>query len=110
MSNLSIKEQLLKLKSMTLRFGALHEAQVVQIRNYPLLIPGIISAEASVGIERKSVCYHCKSKGNRFKNTVKVKESCKRIEMWIRTILWDDAYIEVFVNNRLIYSSGESNG
>lgn len=109
MSSLSTKEQLLKLKAMTIRFGVLHEAQALQIRNYPLLIPGVISAEANVSIERKSVSYSCKGKNNRFRNTAKAKESYKMIEQWIRTILWDDTYIEVTVNNKLIYNSGMVN-
>ena len=60
MSELPIKQQLRMLKGMTEKLNSVHEAQIVQLRNYPRLIPNIKSAETSIDIDNKTVIYRYK--------------------------------------------------
>lgn len=109
MASVSFKDQLMQLKAMTVRVGSLHEAQVLQLRNYPLLIPRVIKAETEIDPSLKLVTYKCSSdaKGffNRFRKTKEVEDFCKNIEVWVRTIVWDDTIVEIYVDNKTIFDS-----
>ena len=102
---LSIKEQLLHLKMMTERFGSLHEAQILQIRNYPLLIPGVKKAEVSINIDKKVVIYNCTSSTGKFRKTKKVNLMVKNIYEYIKTIAWNDSILEIKVDNKDVFDS-----
>lgn len=107
MSQLSIKEQLMQLKQLTLRLGVIHEAQTVQLRNYPLLIPNIKKATLDLDVERHIVHYTCSSESGKFRRTKKAKDMISNILIWTRTIIWEDTIIEIIVDGKLIYDSRE---
>ena len=97
----SINEQFDQLKAMTVRIGAIHEAQSLQLRNWPLLVPGISSAEVRVDVETKTVKMICKSKG-KFRATKLVKRWVRNIEVWTRNILCNETDLIFEVDGRRI--------
>lgn len=103
MTAASFKEQLALLKAATVRTGAIHEAQALQLRMWPLLIPDTKSATAKVDTERKIVTYECKT--TKAKLTVKAKTIMKNITIWTRSILWDDTTIVFKLNGKVVYDS-----
>lgn len=105
MAKVPLKEQLMYLKGITDRFGMIHEAQIVQIRNYPRTIPNIKSAETLIDTEKHIITYNCESETPSFRRTKKVKIAIQNVTNWIRTVSWDDAVIEFNVNGKNIYDS-----
>lgn len=103
MNEASILEQLQHLKGLTIRVGSIHEAQALQLRNWLLLIPGVQKGAAHVDTERKMVTFECKAKN--FRKIPTVEDFCKNIQVWTRTILWDDTVVVVTVNKDIIYDS-----
>lgn len=99
--NSKILEQLFWLKTNTIRTGAIHEAQALQLRNYPLLLPNASSSSVTVDVENKKVEYNVEI--SKFKNTKKVKNVCEQIQTWTRTILWDDTNVVIKVNNKTVF-------
>jgi hypothetical protein len=94
-------EQFAALKSMTIRTGAIHDAQALQLRNWPLMIPGVASAEARLDVENRTLTYVLKAR------PVKgVIPACKEIAKLIRTyLLWDDTAIVFKAGKKVIYDS-----
>lgn len=105
MNKVTIREQLGYLKSMTERLGVIHEAQAVQIRNYPKLLPNIKNAEARVSIDNRTIVYVCDSESTPFRKTKLFKTSMKNIVKWIRVVVWDDTTVELIVNGKSIYDT-----
>ena len=108
MGKVSLKQQLMYLKGMTDRIGVLHEAQIVQIRNYPRTIPNIKSAETTIDVDKHIVTYNCESETAQFRRTKKVKIAIENITTWIRTVAWTDSVIEIKVNGKSVYDSRAS--
>jgi len=98
-------KQLMYLKGMTVRTGSIHEAQALQIRNWPLAIPGVKAAEAHVDTDAKIVRYLLKPKGVNFRCTKKVLEVCVALDKAIKSILWDETTVIVEVNKKVLYDS-----
>ena len=106
MSNkpLTTKEQLMQLKAMTVRMGVIHEAQALQLKMWPLLIPDVSKAVSKVDVETKSVIMTCETKkGKKFKKTDQIDLLCKNIEEWTRAILWEETVVSIIVNGETIY-------
>lgn len=106
MSNggLTKEEQLMQLKAMTVRLGVIHEAQALQLKMWPLLIPNIGEAESKVDVETKTVIMVCKTaKGKKFRNTSKVKMLCENIDKWVKLILWNETALSIVVDGKTIY-------
>ena len=104
MPSFTLLEQLQHLKAMTVRTGSIHEAQALQIRNYPKLLTGVVSVSANVDIENKLVTYNCKvKKGFRF--TEKNKIMCGNISIWLRTLLWDSTSVTFTAGKRVLFNS-----
>jgi len=103
MTQVPVKDQLQYLKGMTIRTGSIHEAQALQLRNWPLLIPNVVSAEAQVDVEGQSVTFICTSKGTR--PTKKQKLTCDNICEWVRTLLWNETKVIIIVNKKTIFDS-----
>ena len=101
---ITLLRQLQELKAVTVRTSALHEAQTLQIRNYPLLIPGVTKAQATVNVEQKIVTYDCVPVQN-FRLTKNAKNMCNNIKVWIKTLLWDETAVIIKVKDRIIYDS-----
>jgi hypothetical protein len=97
-----IMQQLAALKTATINFDCLHEAQVLQLKTYPTLISGITQPwEVSVNPETKTCVYKCK--GKKLKKTlngmVQVSEYIKKY------ILWDKTTVQFFLNDQLTFDS-----
>lgn len=105
-AKMSMKEQLAHLKDLTERFNMLHEAQTVQLRNYPLLIPNISSAEIKINTDFHIVTFHCEAE-KKFRLTKNAKIMIENILLWTRTVVWSDSTLEIFVGDRMVYDSRE---
>lgn len=95
-----IFEQLALLKSVTLRTGAIHEAQKVQLLNWPKLIPGVYGNPV-VKWKDRSITMECKSKLKR--SNPLVKKTCQNIGEWVRCILWDDTKLTIVINDKAVF-------
>jgi hypothetical protein len=109
MSNKEIdfKDQLMMLRAMTIRTGSIHEAQALQLKMWPLLIPNVVKAEAKVDAERKIVSFICESTSNRA--TKKVTNTCKHIAEWTKQLLWAETTVTIKINDKLIFDSRNKN-
>lgn len=105
MAKVTLKEQLIHLKGITERLNTVHEAQIVQLRNYPRLIPNISSAETRLDIDKHSIVYECSSESPVFRKTKKVKTAIENVVTWIRTVVWDDTTVEFIVNGKSVYDT-----
>jgi hypothetical protein len=103
MSKATLMEQLALLKGMTLRTGAIHEAQALQLKMWPMMIPDVDKAEAQVDTERKIVTYKCEAGSTRA--TKKKRETMDNIVTWTRKILWDDTVVVFILNNKTVYDT-----
>lgn len=106
MNKISIQDQLMQLRAMTIRTGGIHEAQRLQITNWPKLVPGIsLKSEDTVvhvDIENHVVHIMTKSKGKTFRATATAKEWVKKIQFWTASILWPDTKVVFKVNGKQI--------
>ena len=100
MATITMKEQLGHLKVLTERFGTLHEAQLLQIRNYPLLIPGVKKAETSIDMEKKIVKYDCNTGDKKFRKTKQTMTFIDNIYEWIKYVAWTDTILEIKINGK----------
>ncbi len=105
MSSIPIKEQLKYLKGVTDRLNVIHEAQVVQIRNYPRVIPNIKEAETKLNIDTRTITYDCVSENPVFRKTKKVRVAIENVVTWIRSVVWDDTTVEFVVNGKSVYDT-----
>lgn len=104
MSELTTEQQLAYLRSMTIRLGSIHEAQALQLRNWPLLIPGIVKAEARVDVENKTVMFNCKSKSGKLPITGKVKIVCRHITESVQKILlWPETQVVFRIDKKVLH-------
>lgn len=101
---ISVKDQLFYLKGLTEKLGVVHEAQLVQIRNYPLLIPNIKKAETEFDIDAKTIVYKCESQG-KFRKTKQTQLAISKILEWIRIVVWDETIVIIQVDGKEIYDS-----
>lgn len=106
MASMDSLTQLKLLKSMTERTGSLHEAQVLQLKMWPLLI---------IGATKKTVV-HVDQDDHLFKVMLDVDQSfnesdpvtaqlMREIVGWARHITWDDMHGIFIANHRTIYDS-----
>lgn len=105
MSEIPIKKQLKYLKGVTEKLNVVHEAQIVQLRNYPRLIPNIKNAETSIDIDNKTVIYNCDSETKTFRKTKKTLIAIENVVTWIQTIVWDNTVVEFIVNGKTVYDT-----
>lgn len=105
MAKVSMKEQLIHLKGITERLNTVHEAQIVQLRNYPRVIPNISKAETRLNIDNHSIVYECTSESPTFRKTKNVKVAIENVVTWIRTVVWDDTTVEFIVNGKSVYDT-----
>jgi len=105
MKKMDVKAQLYHLKGITERLNTIHEAQALQLRNYPRLIPNIKSAETKIDIDKHLIIFECESESKMFRKTKKTKIAIDNIVTWIRSIVWDDSILEVIVNGKSVYDT-----
>lgn len=105
MEAMSTREQLRHLKGMTMRLGQIHEAQVLQLRNYPLLLPNIKRASTKIDHETRSIIYDCESKTGKHRKSKKFTAMVENIIIWTRSIVWDDTAVEVKIDGKVVYDT-----
>lgn len=106
MTTVSVKEQLGQLKMLTERFGTLHEAQLLQIRNYPLLIVGVKTVETNIDMEKKIITYKCKSDPKKkFRKTKQVMSLIDHIYEWCKYVSWGEVILEIKVDGKDVFDS-----
>ncbi len=97
-------QQIAMLKATTERMGVLHEAQLLQLRNYPIMFDGITSAKTSVDQGNKTVIYECKG-ADPFRKTAMRKRMFYKLVWMIQQVVWTDTIVEFNVNGKPIYDS-----
>ena len=110
MGQSSFKEQLALLKIATMHTGAIHEAQALQLKMWPLLIPSVTKAEARVDTDKKMVTFLCKSKMKdkdmrKLAATENMRKTCAHVATWTQHLLWDDTTVIIHVNDKVIYDT-----
>ena len=101
----STRTQLQWLKTLTHRTGAIHEAQSLQLKLYPMMLPNAKTAEARVDIEKKAVKYIVTCKP--LKKGALFDKVCTEMAGWTRWLLWDDTKVTIEVNGKVMYVSGK---
>lgn len=102
---LSIKEQLDYLRGMTIRLGVVHEAQVVQVKNWPLLIAGVKKAESCIDADKHQVTYKLLDVDAKQFKTGKRSTAVKgmsHVALWVQSILWPDTQVVFKYKNQEI--------
>ncbi len=100
----NIKQQLAYLKGITVTTGGIHDAQALQLKNYPLVIDGVKSAKTKVDSDHKLVHYELTfDKGASF--TPAAKQVCEAIVLWVRTIIWDETAVVFYGGKEVLYDS-----
>jgi len=107
MENKNAMEQLMLLKATTIRTGAIHEAQALQLKVWPRMNKSIDKSEAQVSVDNRQVIFICESKSMR--PTKAHKLFFENLENWVRTMLWDDTYVKVIVNGKTVFESKDDN-
>lgn len=83
-------KQLQSLKAMTINLGTIHDAQVLHLKMWPLLIKGVKEIEMSIDTENRMVSYNIKAKKGFDPKDHMTKETMKHVRLWIQQILWPD--------------------
>ncbi len=96
-------EQLLLLKGMTAVTGILHEAQVMQLKYWPLMLTHAIKADFSYNFDNKEVIFNLAETEGRTPKDFKKKLGL--LAKYTKTLLGDDYRIAVKLNNKEIYSN-----
>lgn len=91
------------LKATTIRTGAIHEAQVLQLKIWPRLNPMISKSEARVDVENKTVTFVCESGSLRPKKSDRV--FFENLEKWVKDLLWDETTVTVRINDKIVFES-----
>jgi hypothetical protein len=97
-----LMQQLAALKTATINFDCLHEAQVLQLKTYPALVTGVKQPwTVSVDPERKTCTYKCT--GKKLKNTL---ANMEMVSGYVKKfILWDATTVQFFLNDQLMFDS-----
>jgi len=100
---IDVREQLQLLKAMTVRTGSIHEAQVLQLKSWPMLIQNVTKAKAKVDVKTKLVVFDCESTGTRA--TKLQKKLFESICEWTRSILWNETTVRIIINGKVVFDS-----
>jgi len=90
-------QQLLLCKDLTERFGVLHEAQILQLKGWPILKYGAKKSEALVNIEDKTLTFNWEGAANI------AKKDFGPLRWGIDYILGKGWKMEINLNGRLIF-------
>jgi hypothetical protein len=100
-ANQEFGEQLLLLRSMTERTGILHEAQLLQLKMYPIaMITNSKSAEIKVDIEGKVIDFFLKLDK---KKNAELEIQCERVSEAVKWLLGPDWLVRVRVRDKVIF-------
>jgi hypothetical protein len=101
------ESQLLMLKDLTKRMGVLHEAQVLQLKMWPLtLFTHAKKTEERVNLETKEIDFDIlQTKG---KKPTDLKERFEALDKWTRWLLGDDWVVRVRERGKVIFRKGRT--
>jgi hypothetical protein len=103
MTDAQIKAQLGQLKALTVRTGIVHEAQVLQLQMWPMVVfPHAMTATADINTENRSVFFKIHTSLSALRNSKSHVKAVGFLTEWIRNILWDDTAVNIqwkFSNN-----------
>lgn len=86
-------EQILYLKSVTKLTGAIHEWQTLQLKKWPLLIPGVIKGSFDIDYDTHEI-YYLFETNSKFNPKDKFSANVlKSLTKWCQFILWDDTQV-----------------
>jgi hypothetical protein len=95
-------EQLMLLRGMTQTTGALHDAQVLQLKYWPKLVAGDCALESRVDTFKKVVIYAFKT--SLFKRLPKNFDvACHNLSKWTQVLLGSEWSVNVVVNEKQLY-------
>jgi hypothetical protein len=98
-------QQLQALKMATLTTGALHEAQILQLKNYPLTLPSVVSASVAIDTDRKIVAYSLTVKSKKSLNSKRMRDGIQNVTKWVKFVLWDDSIVTFSYKGEVIHDS-----
>lgn len=104
------EQQLLLLRDMTARMGVIHEAQVLQLKMWPLVLFGNVKkCEEHINIENREVNFVIlQTKG---KQASDFKQRCEALADWTKWLLGSDWIVRVKIRDKLVFRRGaELNG
>lgn len=101
----SILQQLMHLRAMTIRTGSIHEAQKIQLQNWGLLVPGTKKAKARLDMERKMVIYDLSPKAEDIMANEENNYWFKEINKWTKQILWPETTVIFECKKTVLYDS-----
>lgn len=94
------------LKDLTRRLDMLHDAQVLQLKMWPLvLFTHARSAELAVSFENKEVDYIVKTKG---KAPADLKDRFEYLNEWTKWLLGNDWLVKVKIQGKQVYRGGRT--
>lgn len=101
----SLEQQLLMLRDLTARTGALHEAQVLQLKWWPLtLFTHSKKCEAQVNVEGKEVTYVIvQTKGKPPKD---IKKRYEALNEWTKWLLGNEWVVRIKLREKLVFRKG----
>jgi hypothetical protein len=102
---MNLKTQLLLLKTVTVRTGATHEAQHLQLKMWPLLIKGVTrKTKVHIDPEKKLVSYALDI-DKKFKLDPITRRMIKEISGWTKFILWDETDVIFTAKNKVLHDT-----
>lgn len=97
-------EQLMKLKALTKETGMLHDAQVFQLKMYPLVLTHAVKSEITFKYQDEEVIFNItETKGKKPKD---IDKRLKLLEQYTQTLLGDNYKVKVKIKRKVIFSSG----
>lgn len=102
--NMPIEQKILWLKSLTERFGSIHEIQAYQLQCYGMLLSTVSSCKVKIDIVNHLITFDAES-AKIVRKSKKTKELFNLIREWIRNILWSDSEYIYKINDRIVYDS-----
>lgn len=105
LASASQEEQLLLLRDITARLGVLHEAQVLQLKMWPLVLFGNVKkCEQHVNIEGKVIEYHILQTKGRYPNDKQARFDA--MADWTHWLLGSDWIVRIKERGKLIFRRG----
>jgi hypothetical protein len=102
--------QLVMLRSMTERFGSLHEAQILQLKLWPFTVdPTLDSTKAEVDIEGKRVDFYWGSPCTKINIDSNYQKRIRELDNNVKFLLGGDWIMTIHLNQTLIFPLDTNN-
>lgn len=102
-------EQLMTLREMTRKTGLLHDAQVFQLKMYPLALTNATKVSIEYDYDKKNVIFNIIETQGRAPKEIKKKLDL--ICQWTKTLLGEEYSVKIKTKNKVLYGrSGNRKG